>query len=274
MGPRAGPVHVLLAGGLLAGVVGALLWPQPGSVLLGAALLALVGWLAGHDVARRTIRATGLPRFAAGCMLAGYAWLGVASAVWLLGPAVSGPRYDAVVHAVFLGFTVSMIMAHAPVILPAVLHRTLPYHPVLIAPVALLHASLVLRLWLGDAHGLAWTWRWGGVLNVAAVLLFVLLVAGALCGVGGVGDERHGAARDGAFGRCVTCRSWSGWRPWWPSRWRTRWSPPRGGCSSTSCCSERSATPSWCGVGTSPMRFCTPRRWPVTGGGSPSGCSC
>ena len=40
-----------------------------------------------------------------------------------------GPAYDAVVHAVFLGFTLSMIMAHAPVILPAVLRRPLPYRP-------------------------------------------------------------------------------------------------------------------------------------------------
>ena len=43
-------------------------------------------------------------------------------------------------HAVFLGFTISMIMAHAPVILPAVLRRPLPYHPALLAPAVLLHA--------------------------------------------------------------------------------------------------------------------------------------
>ena len=40
-----------------------------------------------------------------------------------------------------------MIMAHAPVILPAVLRRPLPYHPAMIAPAALLHGSLALRLW-------------------------------------------------------------------------------------------------------------------------------
>ena len=122
--------------------------PAPGYPLLGLALLALVGWLAGHDVARRTIRSTGLARFVAGCLLAGYGWLAVAGACWLLGGAApDGPRYDAVVHAVFLGFTLSMIMAHAPVILPAVLRRPLPYHPAMIAPAALLHGSLALRLW-------------------------------------------------------------------------------------------------------------------------------
>ena len=159
----------------------ALLWPAPGTALLGAALLALVGWLAAHDVARRTIRSTGLPRFMAACMLAGYAWLGVAGTIWLVaGPATAGARYDAVVHAVFLGFTLSMIMAHAPVILPTVLRRPLPYSPLLAVPPVLLHGSLVLRLWLGDAHGVVGAWRWGGVLNIAAVLLFVLLAAGSV----------------------------------------------------------------------------------------------
>lgn len=174
MGASAGGTLVLLASGLLTGVVAALLWPQPGTALLGAALLALTGWLAAHDVARRTIHTTGLTRYMAGCMLAGYCWLGVTGAVWLLGgPALEGVRYDAVLHAVFLGFTLSMIMAHAPVILPAVLRRPLPYHPALIVPAILLHASLTLRLWAGDALGSHGAWVTGGVLNIVAVLSFL-----------------------------------------------------------------------------------------------------
>lgn len=181
MGPGAGTTLLLLAGGLLGGIVAALLWPAPGSAVLGAALLALVGWLVAHDVARRTIRARGLTRFMAGCMLAGYSWLAVAGGVWLLGgPATSGAPYDAVIHAVFLGFTLSMVMAHAPVILPAVLRRPLPYSPVLAVPAVLLHGSLVVRLWLGDALGSEAAWRWGGLLNIVAVTLFVVLAAGSV----------------------------------------------------------------------------------------------
>ena len=180
MGPSAGSTLVLLASGLVTGAVAALLWPRPGTALLGAALLALTGWLAAHDVARRTIHTTGLTRYMAGCMLAGYCWLGVAGTIWLLGgPALDGVRYDAVLHAVFLGFTVSMIMAHAPVILPAVLRRPLPYHPALIAPAALLHVSLALRLWVGDALGSHGAWVTGGVLNIVAVLSFLAVAAGS-----------------------------------------------------------------------------------------------
>ena len=86
MGPRAGEVLVLLSTAFSACLVAALLWPSVGHPALGAVVLALVGWLARHDVARRTVNATGAPRFAAFGMLAGYAWLAVAGAVWLGGP--------------------------------------------------------------------------------------------------------------------------------------------------------------------------------------------
>lgn len=178
MGERAGSALVLLSGGLVGGVVASLLWPRFGYALLGLAILVIVGWLATHDIARRTVRGEGLVRFMAGCMLAGYFWLAIAGATWLLGgPALDGARYDVVVHAVFLGFTLSMIMAHAPVILPAVLRRPLPYHPALLAPAALLHISLVLRLWVGDALGVRLAWQAGGILNIAALLLFLVLAA-------------------------------------------------------------------------------------------------
>lgn len=166
---------VLVLGTALFAAVGATaLWPAVGHPVLGAVLLALVAVFVVHDVARRTVRATGLPRYMAWCLLAGYAWLVVAGAVWLLAGQVSGgPAYDAVVHAVFLGFTLSMIMAHAPVILPAVLARPLPYRPAFYGPAALLHGSLVLRLLAGDAYGLPWALQLGGSLNVVAVLAFV-----------------------------------------------------------------------------------------------------
>lgn len=177
MGPGAGSTLVALATAVVVTVVASLLWPEVGTPLLGLALLVLVAWLAVHDVARRTVRSTGLVRYMAASMLAGYFWLAVAGSVWLVGgPAAEGVRYDAVIHAVFLGFTMSMIMAHAPVILPAVLRRPLPYHPALLVPAVLLHVSLALRLWVGDALGSQAGWELGGTLNISALLAFVILV--------------------------------------------------------------------------------------------------
>jgi hypothetical protein len=94
---------------------------------------------------------------------------------WLIGgPAVGGPMYDLVIHSVFLGFVISMIMAHAPVILPAVLRRPLPYHPVMYLPAALLHVALAVRIVGGDLKGARLVWQVGGVGNVIAVLAFAL----------------------------------------------------------------------------------------------------
>lgn len=159
----------------------ALVLPQVGYRLLGLVLVVLVGVVAHHDVARRTIRTSGLTRYMAAAMLAGYGWLAVAATLWFVGgPVWEGRGYDAVLHAVFLGFVLSMIMAHAPVILPAVLRRPLPYRGILYLPLVLLHVSLVVRLLVGDAWDLPVAVQVGGVGNVVAVLLFVVLAAGSV----------------------------------------------------------------------------------------------
>ncbi|KKK01521.1 hypothetical protein [Micromonospora sp. HK10] len=172
-------------GALTAGVTATVLWPDAGAHLFGVGLLAVVGWLVAYDVARRTVRGRGLPRFVAVGLLTGYAWLAVAGLLWAgAGPVTAGPRYDATLHAAFLGFTMSMIFVHAPVILPGVLRRPLPYRPWLYAPLALLHGSLLVRLVLGDGLAVEPVWRWAGVVNVLAVLTFLgCATAGVLTGV-------------------------------------------------------------------------------------------
>ncbi len=160
------------------------LWPVAGYPLLGAALAILIVWLFRYDVATRLVSTKGLPRYMAVCLLAGYVWLLVPAAIWIVvGLVDSGPAYDAALHAIFLGFVISMIMAHAPVILPAVLRKPLPYRWFLYLPVALLHVTLAVRLLGGDAWGSVDALKWGGSLNVTAVLLFVVLaIASAMMG--------------------------------------------------------------------------------------------
>jgi hypothetical protein len=179
-GVRAESALLACAATLPAAALAALLFPSWGLPATGAALLLLVVVLARSDTARHTVTGSGLPRFSAVALLAGYAWLGVAGVVLVIDrdPTVGG-AYDAVVHAVFLGFTLSMIMAHAPVILPAVLRRPLPYHPAMYLPLALLHAALLVRIVLGDARDLPVAWQVGGIGNVVALLLFVAIAVGS-----------------------------------------------------------------------------------------------
>ncbi len=183
MGPNAGNRLLVHAWTVTIALIVGVVFPDAGSVLLGLALLAMVGWLVVHDIARRTIRARGAARYMAACILSGYVWLAIAAGALLFGYPTDQPAYDAVVHAVFLGYTISMIMAHATTILPAVLHIDLPYRGALWVPAAILQLSLVVRLWVGDGLNLPAGWQIGGVLGVIALLLFVVTaVASAVLG--------------------------------------------------------------------------------------------
>jgi hypothetical protein len=169
--------QAVLAGGvlLLIAVVLQLLFRGWTAPVLGVVLLALVAALLRVDVASKMLRSTGLPRFSAACLMAGYVWLAVAGGILLLADSpFDGGAYDALVHSVMLGFTMSMIFAHAAVILPAVLRRPLPYHPVMYLPAALLHVALAVRIVGGDLKGARLVWQVGGVGNVIAVLAFAL----------------------------------------------------------------------------------------------------
>jgi hypothetical protein len=145
--------------------------------LAGLSYIGLALWLLRYDIARRTVRRPGVPRFSAICILSGSAWLGVAGALALFGGAVyAGPLYDAQLHALFVGFVFAMIFGHAPIIVPALLKLPLIFSPWSYLPLALLHASLAVRL-AGDLAGLADVRRWGGMLNATAILLFLGLTA-------------------------------------------------------------------------------------------------
>jgi len=62
-----------------------------------------------QDVARRTVRATGLTRYVAVCLLSGYAWLACASVLLLVGDASpGGAQRDAALHALALGVVLTM----------------------------------------------------------------------------------------------------------------------------------------------------------------------
>jgi hypothetical protein len=171
-------VGVVVAGVGLTGWV-----PAIGVRVAGVGLFGLAGWLGANDIARRTIRQRGLPRYIATCLLSGYVWLGVAAIVACVSAAYEpGVVHDALLHAVFLGFVVSMIFGHAPIVFPAVTGRPLPYHAAMYAPLALLHASVALRV-SGDLVDEVARYRaWGGLVNAIAVLAFAMVAIARIIG--------------------------------------------------------------------------------------------
>jgi hypothetical protein len=190
---RAALLFVGAAGLFAGGLVVSLFAEAAGVRIAGAGLCALALWLGCYDIARRTVRGSGITRYMALALLSGYAWLAVGGVLWLdigrmsftdPGRAATGTGYDAMLHAIFLGFVISMIFAHAPVIVPSVLGRPLPFARTFYVPLVMLHVTLLLRLVGGDALGNTAAWQWGGSLNEVALLLFLALAAGSVVRAG------------------------------------------------------------------------------------------
>lgn len=164
-------------------LAGAALVPMAGNAglhVLGAGFLALAGWLASYDVARRTIRQSGLVRYAAVCLLSGYVWLAAGGAILLVSPQpFGGFSYDMALHAIFLGFVFAMVFAHAPIIFPAVVRLGVPFRPVFYVHLAVLHVSLAIRF-SGDLAADPALRMAGGAGNAAAIFLFILATAGSV----------------------------------------------------------------------------------------------
>lgn len=169
-------LFVALVALLMAGMTLSFWYEAAGLRLFSAALLLLAIWLLRYDIARRTVRQSGLTRYIAVCLLSGYVWLVVGAALGLAGALEPGHAWrDAALHAIFLGFVMSMIFGHAPIILPALSQVALPYHPVLYAPLVILHLTLAGRL-LGAGLGQFFLQQQSALANAIAVLLFFIVV--------------------------------------------------------------------------------------------------
>jgi len=115
------------------------------------------------------------------------------------GPSCRTPPAAAALHSLFLGFVFAMIFGHAPVIFPAVLGGRMIFRS------GFYFSSDAAPRVVGDAvagdldsawfaGGWARARAWGGILNAAAILLFLVNTISSLRFEGG-GGARKGAAR-------------------------------------------------------------------------------
>ncbi|RYY41792.1 MAG: hypothetical protein EOO08_01295 [Chitinophagaceae bacterium] len=162
---------------LLALVPLALALPAPwADRLLSFALAATGCWLLRFDMARRALRSSAAHRYSAVLLLTGFGWLIVVAALLVFKTRIP-LGYDAVLHGFFIGFVFSMIFAHAPIILPALLKKRIAvYHRWLYVPFALLQASLLLRI-CADVCGEPLLRKWAASGNGLAIVLFAASVA-------------------------------------------------------------------------------------------------
>jgi hypothetical protein len=184
---RARALFLLSVGLVVGGVIVSLGTFTLGVRLAGGGFLALAAWLGVYDVARRTIRQPDLTRFIAAALLAGYAWLAIAGLLWIrYADVAAGGGRDAMLHALFLGFVISMVFAHAPIVLPAIVGVDVVWRSAFVSHLVLLHASLALRV-VADLFAWPDVVRWASLLNVLAIVLFLANTALAVRRRGPVG---------------------------------------------------------------------------------------
>ena len=178
--PVARRVFAVLVGAMVAGALLAAVEPVRGWIPFAGALLGLALWLGKQDIARRTVKEPGLTGFIGACLLSGYAWLAFGAVMLFAnGMAPDAWRWDAGLHAILIGFVFAMVFGHAPIIFPSVLRVTVPWHWTFYLPLALLHASLLLRV-AGDLAQSLPLRAHGGAANAVALAAFVLSTIAAV----------------------------------------------------------------------------------------------
>lgn len=147
-----------------------------GKGVFAAGLLLTSAWLLRFDMAMKSIKKTGQHRYSGILLMIGYVWLIITSALLYAGN-VNAFSYDATLHSFFIGFVISMIFSHAPIILPAVLKLPVkPYRPWLYILFGVMQASLIARV-AADILLNPFVRKWAGLINGITLLSFFICIA-------------------------------------------------------------------------------------------------
>lgn len=117
-----------------------------GRYLMGLSVLLVSVWLFAFDMAKIASRKPGQFKYIGVGLRVGYLWLFFNGAL-LIFYSHHPLFYDLFLHTFFLGFTFSMIWAHAPIILPMVMNmKQKPFHPILWLGWSVFQLSLIGRI--------------------------------------------------------------------------------------------------------------------------------
>ncbi len=172
-GRTSAAAFLLVAGFVLIGACPAVRALDSG-LTLASALLSMAAWLALNDVARHRLAAGGQTAFMATAIICGHVWLSVAGLAMAAEPTLPQMR-DVSIHAIGIGFAMSMIMGHVLIILPAVGGWRPVYRHAMYLPLCLLQLSVAVRAAFDLlAPDLRWT---TGPATILAILSFGIIAA-------------------------------------------------------------------------------------------------
>jgi hypothetical protein len=149
----------------------------PGGIVYGAALIGISIWSMRFDIIGITILKTKLTRYIAVALLLSYFSLLLSGIFIIVSPTTNWLSYDTTIHTFFIGFVLSMIFAHGPVIIPGVLGISFkPYHKLFYLWLTLLHISWITRVQANFLLDLDLR-KLSGVISLIAILGYLITIA-------------------------------------------------------------------------------------------------
>lgn len=151
---------------LLTWIIGILFIPfHSKTFALNSILLSGIAfWLLQNDMPKHSIKKVGLHRFVGINLIIAYLWLFLFG-IWQFLPFQTTFGYDAYIHLYFIGFVLSMVLAHAPIILPSVLRLGIkPFHTMMYVWIGIIQISLMIRLISDVTEDTTWR-KIGGLMN-------------------------------------------------------------------------------------------------------------
>ncbi len=152
-----------------------------GNEILGVAGVLLAAWLLYFDMAKVAAKKDNQFRYIGIGLRVGYVWLMLHGLILLF---LEGQLfyYDLLLHTFFLGFTFSMIWAHAPIIFPLIFGiRETPYHRIIWWGWGIFQLTLAGRIASSGLELMEWR-KLFGVANGWAILGMFVLMAGIVLG--------------------------------------------------------------------------------------------
>jgi hypothetical protein len=147
-----------------------------GNWLMGVSVILISFWLLHFDMAKIASKKANQFKYIGIGLRVGYVWLTL-NGIVLCFLDYHSFHYDLYLHTFFLGFTFSMIWAHAPIILPLVLNiKQNPYHPILWIGWAVFQISLLGRVLSTLVFNLDLR-SWFGIVNGWSILLLFGMMA-------------------------------------------------------------------------------------------------
>jgi hypothetical protein len=173
-----------------------------GNEILGVASVLLSAWLLYFDMAKVASKKGHQFRYIGIGLHMGYVWLMIHGLI-LLSMEGQALYYDLLLHTFFLGFTFSMIWAHAPIIFTLIFGiRETPYHRILWWGWGIFQLTLAGRIASSGLELMEWR-KFFGVANGWAILGMFALMAGIVIWkisknqkTETAGDKNHATAKE------------------------------------------------------------------------------